>query len=134
MNEFQVAYRHRNALALLLKQEIRYLDLIDTYDMIESIKIDAEFNRLGVLNLYIVSMYYFRFLDSNSDSFPSSVGSRQTPGFDMTENWMNNPKFRERIALIYADFVQFMAKKYPILDFDKMLKNPKVTIDVIDIY
>jgi hypothetical protein len=132
--KYKVPYKQRLSLALLLKNEIRKLDLIDTYDMIESIRIEAEFDRLGVLQLYIVSMYYFRYLDSNSDQFPSSVGSRKTPGFDMTENWMNNPKFKAKIVEIYEDFVKFMVKEYPILDFSKMLANPKVKIDVIDIY
>jgi hypothetical protein len=132
MNEFKIANRHLNALSLYLKDEIRRLDLIDTYDMIETTRVDGWIDKFGKINLVIKSMPYYRYLDSMSDSFDTSVGSRQTPGFPMTENWMNSTRFNERIQMIISEFISLMAAKYPILDFTNMLKNPKVTIDFQD--
>jgi hypothetical protein len=74
-------------------------------------------------------MPYYRFLDSMSDEFSTSIGSRQTPGFPITKNWINGSKFKDRIASIVASFVKYASEHYPLLSFEKMISNPRLRID-----
>jgi hypothetical protein len=113
-----------------LQQEIRRLDLIDTYDMIESVRLKFEVLRSGQLRITIFAMEYYRYLDSMSDSFKSTtVGSRQSPGYPITRNWLNNSKVQNAMAQIAKDYFNYLRQTYPILNFDK-LETELSSIDI----
>ena len=103
-----------------LQQEIRRLDLLDTYDMIESVRLEFEVLRSSRLRITIFAMEYYRYLDSMSDSFNSSVGSRQSPGYPITRNWLNNSKVQSAMAEIGKDYFNYLRKTFPILNFDQL--------------
>ena len=103
-----------------LQQEIRRLDLLDTYDMIESVRLEFEVLKSSRLRITIFAMEYYRYLDSMSDSFNSSVGSRQSPGYPITRNWLNNSKVQSAMAEIGKDYFNYLRLKFPILNFDQL--------------
>jgi hypothetical protein len=103
-----------------LQQEIRRLDLIDTYDMIESVRMELTVLKNSRLRITIYAMEYYRYLDSMSDSFNSSVGSRQSPGYPITRNWLNNSKVKTVMAQITKDYFNYLRRTYPFLNFDQL--------------
>ena len=130
---FKVSNNDRTELIRQLQQSIRRLDLIDTYDMIETIRIETKIPEDGKLTLVIVGMEYYRYLDSMSDTFRSSRGTRQTPGYPITENWLANSEVQKRFASITDDYIAYLSKKYPILNVLAYMSNFKIQIDFEDI-
>lgn len=127
---FKVKYQLRNRLAKLLKQEIKSLGLVDTWALYDSIRISATMEALGTLDIVINSMYYYKFLDNYSVNY---AGPRTREGYDITQNWMARPEFKEIIQEIYKDYVDWLSRKYSILQMARLMSNPKVTINVNDI-
>lgn len=128
---FKVKYKYRNALAKLLKQEIKNLSLIDTWALYESIRISATMEALGTLDIVINAMYYYKFLDSMSKEYTGI--KRSVEGFDITKNWMDRPEFSAIVRDIYADYISWLTEKYTFLDGARLVSNPRVTISVNDI-
>lgn len=128
---FKVNYKYRNRLAQLLKREIKSLGLIDTWALYESIRISATMEALGTLDITINAMYYYKYLDSMSDEYTGIPRTRA--GYDITEDWMAKAEFKEVVQQIYKDYVDWLTKKYSILQMAKLMSNPKITINVQDI-
>lgn len=107
-----------------LQQEIRNLDLIDTYDMIESIRLELTVLPNNTLRITIFAMEYYRYLDSMSPQFESSTpGPRQRRGYPITRNWLYRNKVRENFALLTADYFNYLRKTFPMMNFDKFQQN-----------
>lgn len=128
---FKVNYKYRNRLAQLLKREIKSLGLIDTWALYESIRISATMEALGTLDITINAMYYYKYLDSMSGEYTGIP--RTTAGYDITEDWMGKAEFRAIVQEIYKDYVDWLTKKYSILQMAKLMSNPKITINVNDV-
>jgi hypothetical protein len=128
---FKVKYQYRNRLAQLLKREIKSLGLIDTWAMYESIRISATMEALGTLDITINAMYYYKYLDSMSGVYTGIPRTRA--GYDITEDWMAKPEFKAIVQEIYKDYVEWLTKKYSILQMAKLMSKPQITINVQDI-
>jgi hypothetical protein len=117
-----------------LQQEIRRLDLIDTYDMIESVRIRLVVNQNNSLTIFIQAMEYYRYLDSMSDTFPSTQASgrrrqAQTPSFPITRNWLKNSNTQKAFESISKDYTEWLLETYPILDAVKFVEDNPILID-----
>jgi hypothetical protein len=63
---FNVKYKTRNKIAKTLKQIIASEALIDTGSLYDSIRINAQIPALGELEIQILAMYYFGFLNNGT--------------------------------------------------------------------
>lgn len=130
---YTIPNNDRTALIRQLQQVIRRLDLIDTFEMIETIRIETRVEMDASLTLVIVGQPYYRYLDSMSESFKSNRGRRQTVGFPMTRNWLDNSEVRARFASVGRDYFRYLRKTFPMLNFEQMQKNFNIKIDFNDI-
>ena len=61
---FNVKYKTRNKVAQTLRKIILEENLIDTTALYDSIRINAKIPALGELEIQILAMYYFGFLNN----------------------------------------------------------------------
>lgn len=120
MGTFKVKYATRNKLAKTLQRQIMELGLFDTYTLRDSIRVAAVSSlELNKIDITINAVYYYFFLDD---------GTVNMPAFDITDQWLSRGDTREVIAEIVKEFMQWQLKEYPLLDYAKILNNPKVNI------
>ena len=62
---FNIKYKTRNKIARTLKKIIASEALIDTGSLYDSIRINAQIPALGELEIQILAMYYFGFLNKH---------------------------------------------------------------------
>jgi len=109
---FNVKYKTRNKIAQTLRKIILAETLIDTGSLYDSVRINAQIPALGQLEIQIIAMYYFGFLNN---------GTVNMAPFDLcaklTEALQNNGTTAE----IFDQYTQWMAERYPILQVARIL-------------
>ena len=109
---FNVKYKTRNKIAQTLRRIILAETLIDTGSLYDSVRINAQIPALGQLEIQIIAMYYFGFLNN---------GTKNMLAFDLcaklTEALQNNGTTAE----IFDQYTQWMAERYPILQVARIL-------------
>ena len=109
---FNVKYKTRNKIAQTLRKIILSETLIDTGSLYDSVRINAQIPALGQLEIQIIAMYYFGFLNN---------GTKNMLAFDLcaklTEALQNNGTTAE----IFDQYTQWMAERYPILQVARIL-------------
>jgi hypothetical protein len=109
---FNVKYKTRNKIAQTLRKIILAETLIDTGSLYDSVRINAQIPALGQLEIQIIAMYYFGFLNN---------GTKNMLAFDLcaklTEALQNNGTTAE----IFDQYTQWMAERYPILQVARIL-------------
>jgi hypothetical protein len=115
---FNVKYKTRNKIAQTLRRIIANEGLIDDGYLYDSIRINAQIPALGQLEIQILAMYYFGFLNNGTHNADGSV--RIAP-FDLcaklTEELQNNGTTAE----IFQQYTDWMTQRYPILQVAKIL-------------
>lgn len=113
---FNVKYKTRNKIAQTLRRIIANEGLIDTTALYDSIRINAQIPALGQLEIQILAMYYFGFLNN---------GTIKMAPFDLcaklTEELNNNGITAE----IFEQYTDWMTKRYPILQVAKILGDKR---------
>jgi hypothetical protein len=109
---FNVKYKTRNKIAQTLRKIILAETLIDTGSLYDSVRINAQIPALGQLEIQIIAMYYFGYLNNGTENMLS---------FDLcaklTEALQNNGTTAE----IFDQYTQWMAERYPILQVARIL-------------
>lgn len=109
---FNVKYKTRNKIAQTLRKIILAETLIDTGALYDSVRINAQIPALGQLEIQIIAMYYFGYLNNGTENMLS---------FDLcaklTAELQNNGTTSE----IFDQYTQWMADRYPILQVAKIL-------------
>jgi hypothetical protein len=86
--------------------------LIDTGALYDSVRINAQIPALGELEIQILAMYYFGYLNN---------GTEKMAAFDLcaklTEALQNNGTTQE----IFQQYTEWMAQRYPILQVANIL-------------
>ncbi len=115
---FNIKYKTRNKIAQTLRRIIANEGLIDDGYLYDSIRINAQIPALGQLEIQILAMYYFGFLNNGTHNADGSV--RIAP-FDLcaklTEELQNNGTTAE----IFQQYTDWMTQRYPILQVAKIL-------------
>ena len=115
---FNVKYKTRNKIAQTLRKIILDEGLIDDGYLYDSVRINAQIPALGQLEINIIAMYYFGFLNNGTHNADGSV--RIAP-FDLcaklTADLLNNGTTAE----IFDQYTQWMADRYPILQVARIL-------------
>jgi hypothetical protein len=116
---FNVLYKTRNKIAKTLRRIIAEEALIDTQALYDSIRINAKIPALGELEIQIVAMYYFGFLNN---------GTVNMLPFDLCAKLTQRLNAEGITAEIYTQYTEWMTKRYPILQVARILGDKKSII------
>lgn len=109
---FNVKYKTRNKIARTLKQIIASEALIDTGSLYDSIRINAQIPALGELEIQIIAMYYFGFLNN---------GTINMVKFDLCKKLTEALSANGTTAEIFEQYTEWMTQRYPILQVATIL-------------
>jgi hypothetical protein len=116
---FNIKYKTRNKIARTLKKIIASEALIDTGSLYDSIRINAQIPALGELEIQILAMYYFGFLNN---------GTRNMAAFELCAKLTEALNADGTTAEIFAQYTEWMAERYPILEVANILGQKKSVI------
>lgn len=123
--EFNVLYPTRRRMATILKRIIRN-DVVDGQGtLVESIRINAKITGFEKLEIQIIAMYYFIFLNNGvpvtSNAYGPNSGSI-TPR-DYVNTFTNELNAAGITNEIYSQYADWLAKKFPILEVIPILER-----------
>ena len=116
---FNIKYKTRNKIAKTLKRVIASEALIDTGALYDSIRINAQIPALGELEIQILAMYYFGFLNN---------GTRNMAAFELCAKLTEALNADGTTAEIFQQYTEWMAERYPILEVANILGQKKSVI------
>ena len=122
--EFNVLYPTRRRMATILKRIIRN-DVVDGQGtLFESIRINAKITGFEKLEIQIIAMYYFIFLNNGAYLWNGGV---ITPR-DYVAQFTDELNSAGITAEIYSQYTEWLAKRFPILEVADILeKNQRIT-------
>ena len=116
---FHLKYKTRNKIAKTLKKIIASEALIDTGSLYDSIRINAQIPALGELEIQILAMYYFGFLNN---------GTINMAAFDLCAKLTEVLNADGTTAEIFAQYTEWMTERYPILEVATILGEKRSII------
>lgn len=116
---FNVKYKTRNKIARTLKQIIASEALIDTGSLYDSIRINAQIPALGELEIQIIAMYYFGFLNN---------GTINMAAFDLCAKLTEALNANGTTTEIFEQYTEWMTQRYPILQVATILGEKRSLI------
>jgi hypothetical protein len=129
--EFNVLYPTRRKMATILKRIIRN-DVVDGEGtLVESIRINAKITGFQKLEIQIVAMYYFIFLNNGAFLWNGGV---ITPR-DFVAQFTEELNAAGITAEIYRQYTEWLTKKYPLVQAVEVLeKQQKIvyTFEAVD--
>ena len=122
--EFNVLYPTRRRMATILKRIVRN-DVVDGQGtLVESIRINAKITGFEKLEIQIIAMYYFIFLNNGAYLWNNGI---ITPR-DYVAQFTDELNAAGITAEIYSQYTEWLAKKFPILQVAEILeKNQRIT-------
>ena len=129
--DFNVLYPTRRRMATILKRILKN-DIVDGEGtLVESIRINARITGFEKLEIQIVAMYYFIFLNNGAFLWNGGVITPRDYVAQFTEELYN-----EGIpAEIYSQYTEGLTKKYPLVEAVEVLeRNQKLvyTFEALD--
>ena len=119
--EFNVLYPTRRKMATILKRIIRN-DVVDGEGtLVESIRINAKITGFQKLEIQIVAMYYFIFLNNGAFLWNGGV---ITPR-DFVAQFTDELNAAGITAEIYRQYTEWLTKKYPLVQAVEVLGNSR---------
>ena len=129
--DFNVLYPTRRRMANILKRILRN-DIVDGEGtLVESIRINAKITGFEKLEIQIVAMYYFIFLNNGAFLWNGGV---ITPR-DYVAQFTEELAAEGITAEIYSQYTEWLTKKYPLVEAIEVLeKNQKLvyTFEALD--
>lgn len=116
---FNIKYKTRNKIAKTLKRIIASEALIDTGALYDSIRINAQIPALGELEIQILAMYYFGFLNN---------GTVNMAPFDLCAKLTEELNANGTTAEIFEQYTEWMTQRYPILQVATILGEKRSII------
>jgi hypothetical protein len=116
---FNIKYKTRNKIAKTLKRVIASEALIDTGALYDSIRINAQIPALGELEIQILAMYYFGFLNN---------GTVNMAPFDLCAKLTEELNANGTTAEIFEQYTEWMTQRYPILQVATILGEKRSII------
>jgi hypothetical protein len=129
--DFNVLYPTRRRMATILKRILRN-DIVDGEGtLVESIRINARITGFEKLEIQIVAMYYFIFLNNGAFLWNGGVITPRDYVAQFTEELYNEGITAE----IYSQYTEWLTKKYPLVEAVEVLeRNQKLvyTFEALD--
>jgi len=116
---FNVLYPTRRKIQRIMQQIILREGLIDTEALYDSIRINAKIPALGELEIQILAMYYFGFLNN---------GTVNILPFDLCAKLTREMDAQGITTEIYSQYVDWMTRRYPILEVARILGEKRSII------
>jgi hypothetical protein len=123
--QFKVKYATRVKLQRAIQQVIKREGLLDTYSMLDSVRISSTTGDLNQLYITVNALYYYMFLDNGAELWN---GGYIKP-YDITEQALNSPLGRQFQKECVDAYVDWMLQNYPILDVGRIAVS-KLSINV----
>lgn len=117
--EFNILYPTRRRMANILKRIVRNDIVQNNGTLVESIRINAKVTGFGSLEIEIIAMYYFIFLNNGAHLW--------NDGVIVPRDWVAT--FTRELASagitneIYSQYVEWISKNYPILEVAEILQS-----------
>ena len=129
--DFNVLYPTRRRMATILKRILRN-DIVDGEGtLVESIRINARITGFEKLEIQIVAMYYFIFLNNGAFLWNGGVITPRDYVAQFTEELSNEGITAE----IYSQYTEWLTKRYPLVEAVEVLeRNQKLvyTFEALD--
>ena len=104
---YNIKYRMRNRMAVILKRVIRENGLVDTGTLVDSVRINAEITDKSNLRIQILAAYYFGFLNNGTISIAP---------YDLVYKFNVALYDADIYSEIFAEYTEYLLNTYPILD------------------
>ena len=124
-------YPTRRKMAAILKKIIMSKGLFQEGTLVESIRINAKVPALGNIEIEIIAMYYFMYLNNGADLWN---GGRIEP-YELVAKFTQELNSAGITAEIYSQYTEWLTKRFPILDVVEVLeKNQRIvyTFEALD--
>jgi hypothetical protein len=117
--EFNVKYPTRRRMANILKRILRNDIVQNNGTLVESIRINAKVTGFGSLEIEIVAMYYFIFLNNGAFLWNGGVITPRDYVNTFTRELASAGITNE----IYSQYVEWISQNYPILEVAEILES-----------
>ena len=117
--EFNVKYPTRRRMANILKRILRNDIVQNNGTLVESIRINAKVTGFGSLEIEIVAMYYFIFLNNGAFLWNGGVITPRDYVNTFTRELASAGITNE----IYSQYVEWISQNYPILEVADILES-----------
>ena len=117
--EFNVKYPTRRRMANILKRILRNDIVENNGTLVESIRINAKVTGFGSLEIEIVAMYYFIFLNNGAFLWNGGVITPRDYVNTFTRELASAGITNE----IYSQYVEWISQNYPILEVADILQS-----------
>lgn len=121
---FNVKYPTRRKIQRILQQLISQAGAIDTGTLYDSVRINAHVPALGELEIQIVAMYYFGFLNNGAFLWNGGV----IPPYEFCAQLTQRLDSEGITAEIYGQYTEWLTKRYPILQVATILGEKRSII------
>jgi len=122
---FKIKYATRAKLQKAIQQVIRKEGLLDTYSMLDSVRISSATGDLNQLYVTVNALYYYMFLDEGAELWN---GGYIKP-YNITEQALNSSLGRQFQQECVDSYIAWMIENYPILDVGRIAVN-KLSINI----
>ena len=117
--DFNILYPTRRKMANMLKRIIMEKGLVQEGTLVESIRINAKITGFQKLEIQIVAMYYFIFLNNGAFLWNGGV----IPPYDIVAEFTDRMSSTGLTAEIYGQYTEWLTKNYPMLEVVPILEN-----------
>jgi hypothetical protein len=118
---FNVLYPTRRKMASLLKSIIMSNGLFQEGTLVDSIRINAKVPALGNIEIEIIAMYYFIYLNNGATLWNGGV----IEPYDLVRQFTQELDAAGITTEIYSQYTEWLTQKYPIMDIARIYEGKK---------
>lgn len=127
---FYVKYPTRRKMAAILKKIIMSKGLFQEGTLIESVRINARVTGFAKLEIDIIAMYYFIFLNNGADLWNGGV----IPPYDIVRAFQEEMVNQGITTEIYSQYTEWITQNYPMVEAVEVLaKDQKIVYNFVPI-
>ena len=118
---FNVLYPTRRKMASLLKSIIMSNGLFQEGTLVDSIRLNAKVPALGNIEIEIIAMYYFIYLNNGATLWNGGV----IEPYDLVRQFTQELDAAGITTEIYSQYTEWLTQKYPIMDIARIYEGKK---------
>jgi hypothetical protein len=127
---FYVKYPTRRKMAAILKRIIMSKGLFQEGTLIESVRINARVTGFAKLEIDIIAMYYFIFLNNGADLWNGGV----IPPYDIVRAFQDEMVNQGITTEIYSQYTEWITQNYPMVEAVEVLeKDQKIVYNFVPV-
>jgi len=119
-----VKYPTRRKMAALLKSIILANGLFQEGTLFDSIRINAKVPALGNIEIEIIAMYYFMYLNNGATLWNGGV----IEPYDLVRQFTKELDAAGLTTEIYSQYTEWLTQKYPIMDIARIYGGKKAIV------